>query len=308
MQTVISLQESIEKVAVYRNHLAIATATTVFLYRQSDQDMMLRYDEVTHFPSSLECRQLLLGAANLLLVQETTIESLSHNGGIPQQIWSFPAEVQTAKVTNGSAGAETLFIALKDGTISRLTIDQPFVETLWKIPTSPVTFEVNLTSSKMAIVGENGILYVYRTDTREMEFQEPGADSCAWNQYHAEMLAFSQGSLLKLKLGGQKVHARRTETPVNGVILGYAGSKIFYDTESRVVVVDVPHTMLIHQSVEGRNFKDAYEIASFGASDNDWRVGVNSTFGWNIFFQKKVFFDLFILSFSKLKRNVCLSK
>ncbi|OQV14600.1 Intraflagellar transport protein 122-like protein [Hypsibius exemplaris] len=270
-ESVIPIQDSVLHVAVYRNLLAVATVSTVTLFRQSDQDMMLRYEEVTFLRHAFTCRQLLLAAENVLLLRENSIEALS-TSGVSQHTWSFPTEIKAAKVVGGAAGAEVIYIATQDGTITRGIINEPFLEAMLKIPTIPVTFELNLTLLKIAIVGENGILYVYSTDSRELLFQEAGADSCAWNQYHPDMLAFSQGSLLKIKLGEQKVHARRTETPVNGTILGYAGSKVFYDTDSRVVVVDVPHTMLIHQSVEIRNFRDAYEIASFGASDNDWRT------------------------------------
>ena len=111
--------------------------------------------------------------------------------------------------------------------------------------------DVNLDHTKLAVVGENNVIYVYDTATKAMLYQEPGADSCAWNQHHADMIAFSLGSLLKIKLGGHKVHTRRTETPLSGKIIGYAGSKVFYETtEAKAVVVDVPHTMIIHQSTK----------------------------------------------------------
>lgn len=123
------------------------------------------------------------------------------------------------------------------------------------------------------MVCENTILYVYDLETKALLYQEVGADSCAWNLHHPHIIAYSMHSMLKIKLGEYKPHTRRMEAPLQGIVTGYAGNKVFYDTDGRVVVVEVPHAVLIHQSIEMDNFQDAYDIACFGTSDSDWKVG-----------------------------------
>ncbi|GAV02946.1 hypothetical protein RvY_13447 [Ramazzottius varieornatus] len=239
-ETTIAVGEAVHKIALYRSLMAVVVPNAVVIYRQNTQEMMLRYEEVTRMAFQRQCNVVLLAAQHVVMVHQAKIEAMNFQGAVTQVC---------VNVTGGSPGQESLCVALIDGAVIRLFLNQPFLHTLLKIPSVPIGLDVNLNHSKLAVVGENNVIYVYDLASKVMLYQEPGADSCAWNQYHPDMLAFSTGSLLKIKMRENKVHTRRTETPMNGKVIGYAGSKVFYETtEAKAVVVDVPHTMLIHQS------------------------------------------------------------
>jgi len=44
---------------------------------------------------------------------------------------------------------------------------------------------------KIAVIDDNSTLFVYNLKTNDLIFQEPNANSVAWNTFYEDMLAFS---------------------------------------------------------------------------------------------------------------------
>ncbi|XP_030657963.1 intraflagellar transport protein 122 homolog [Nomascus leucogenys] len=76
---------------------------------------------------------------------------------------------------------------------------------------------------KLAVVDENDTCLVYDIDTKELLFQEPNANSVAWNTQCEDMLCFSGGGYLNIKASTFPVHRQKLQ----GFVVGYNGSKIF---------------------------------------------------------------------------------
>ncbi|KAL4669900.1 hypothetical protein H8959_008454 [Pygathrix nigripes] len=76
---------------------------------------------------------------------------------------------------------------------------------------------------KLAVVDENDTCLVYDIDTKELLFQEPNANSVAWNTQCEDMLCFSGGGYLNIKASTFPVHWQKFQ----GFVVGYNGSKIF---------------------------------------------------------------------------------
>ncbi|XP_055337173.1 intraflagellar transport protein 122 homolog [Paramacrobiotus metropolitanus] len=270
-EVTIPVQDSIRKIAVYRNMLAVAVSDAVLVFRQNPHEMMLKYESLARIEQTIDCNQMLLAAQHLVLVNATSFQTLTFTGHI-EQTWMTGEEIRYIKVIGGRPGGEMVLLTLQNGNIAKSMLNVPFLHVIVKVPTVPVCADLNQNLSKLAVVGENSVLYVYDMESKRLLYQEPSADSCAWNLNHPDMIAYSMHSLLKIKLGEHKAHTRRMEAPLNGMVVGYAGSKVFYETDGKIVVVDVPHAMLIHQSMEAKNFKDAYDIACFGVSESDWKM------------------------------------
>uniref|UniRef100_A0A2K5N918 IFT122 second beta-propeller domain-containing protein n=1 Tax=Cercocebus atys TaxID=9531 RepID=A0A2K5N918_CERAT len=76
---------------------------------------------------------------------------------------------------------------------------------------------------KLTMVDENDTCLVYDIDTKELLFQEPNANSVAWNTRCEDMLCFSGGGYLNIKASTFPVHRQKLQ----GFVVGYSGSKIF---------------------------------------------------------------------------------
>ncbi|XP_063518689.1 intraflagellar transport protein 122 homolog isoform X5 [Pongo pygmaeus] len=76
---------------------------------------------------------------------------------------------------------------------------------------------------KLAMVDENDTCLVYDIDTKELLFQEPNANSVAWNTPCEDMLCFLGGGYLNIKASTFPVHQQKLQ----GFVVGYSGSKIF---------------------------------------------------------------------------------
>ncbi|XP_011857614.1 PREDICTED: intraflagellar transport protein 122 homolog [Mandrillus leucophaeus] len=76
---------------------------------------------------------------------------------------------------------------------------------------------------KLTMVHENDTCLVYDIDTKELLFQEPNANSVAWNTRCEDMLCFLGGGYLNIKASTFPVHQQKLQ----GFVVSYSGSKIF---------------------------------------------------------------------------------
>ena len=77
------------------------------------------------------CSLLVAASDRLILCQEKKLQLLDFDGRLARE-WVFDATVRYIKVTGGPAGGEGALIGLKDGTIVKIFVDQPFPVTVVK--------------------------------------------------------------------------------------------------------------------------------------------------------------------------------
>ncbi|KAL4670437.1 hypothetical protein H8957_016086, partial [Semnopithecus entellus] len=83
--------------------------------------------------------------------------------------------------------------------------------------------DMSASRKKLAVVDENDTCLVYDIDTKELLFQEPNANSVAWNTRCEDVLCFSGGGYLNIKASTFPVHRQKLQ----GFVVFYNGSKIF---------------------------------------------------------------------------------
>nr|XP_047929486.1 intraflagellar transport protein 122 homolog isoform X3 [Anser cygnoides] len=151
--------------------------------------------------------------------------------------------------------------------ILKIFVDNVFAIVLLKQSTAVRCLDMSASRNKLAVVDENDTCLVYDIHTKELLFQEPNANSVAWNTQCEDMLCFSGGGYLNIKASNFPVHQQKLQ----GFVVGYNGSKIFCLHVFSMSAVEVPQSAPMYQYLERKMFKEAYQIACLGVTDADWK-------------------------------------
>ncbi|XP_036036612.1 intraflagellar transport protein 122 homolog isoform X3 [Onychomys torridus] len=151
--------------------------------------------------------------------------------------------------------------------ILKIFVDNLFAIVLLKQATAVRCLDMSASRNKLAVVDENDTCLVYDIHTKELLFQEPNANSVAWNTQCEDMLCFSGGGYLNIKASTFPVHQQKLQ----GFVVGYNGSKIFCLHVFSMSAVEVPQSAPMYQYLDRKMFREAYQIACLGVTDTDWR-------------------------------------
>ncbi|PKU39300.1 hypothetical protein llap_10394 [Limosa lapponica baueri] len=197
---------------------------------------------------------------------EKRLQCLSFSG-VKEREWLMESLIRYIKVIGGPPGREGLLVGLKNGQILKIFVDNVFAIVLLKQSTAVRCLDMSASRNKLAVVDENDTCLVYDIHTKELLFQEPNANSVAWNTQCEDMLCFSGGGYLNIKASNFPVHQQKLQ----GFVVGYNGSKIFCLHVFSMSAVEVPQSAPMYQYLERKMFKEAYQIACLGVTDTDWR-------------------------------------
>uniref|UniRef100_A0A2K6V6F5 Intraflagellar transport protein 122 homolog n=1 Tax=Saimiri boliviensis boliviensis TaxID=39432 RepID=A0A2K6V6F5_SAIBB len=263
----IKCKELVKKIAIYRNRLAIQLPEKILiyeLYSEDSSDMHYRVKE--RIVKKFECNLLVVCANHIILCQEKRLQCLSFSG-LKEREWQMESLIRYIKVIGGPPGREGLLVGLKNGQILKIFVDNLFAIVLLKQATAVRCLDMSASRKKLAVVDENDTCLVYDIDTKELLFQEPNANSVAWNTQCEDMLCFSGGGYLNIKASTFPVHRQKLQ----GFVVGYNGSKIFCLHVFSISAVEVPQSAPMYQYLDRKMFKEAYQIACLGVTDTDWR-------------------------------------
>uniref|UniRef100_A0A667Z4S8 Intraflagellar transport protein 122 homolog n=1 Tax=Myripristis murdjan TaxID=586833 RepID=A0A667Z4S8_9TELE len=263
----IKCRELVKKIAIYRNRLAIQLPEKILIYElYSDDSSDMHYRIKEKICRKLECNLLVVCSQHIILCQEKRLQCLSFTS-VREKEWLMESLIRYIKVIGGPPGREGLLVGLKNGAILKIFVDNPFAITLLKLSTSVRCLDMSASRNKLAVVDEHNTLLVYDITSKELLFQEPNANSVAWNTQCEDMLCFSGSGYLNIKASDFPVHQQKLQ----GFVVGYNGSKIFCLHVYSMSAVEVPQSAPMYQYLEKRMFKEAYQIACLGVTDNDWR-------------------------------------
>ncbi|KAG2471028.1 IF122 protein, partial [Polypterus senegalus] len=185
--------------------------------------------------------------------------------------------------------------------ILKIFVDNPFAITLLKQVTSVRCLDMSASRNKLAVVDEHNTCLVYDIRTKELLFQEPNANSVAWNTQCEDMLCFSGSGYLNIKASNFPVHQQKLQ----GFVVGYNGSKIFCLHVYSMSAVEVPQSAPMYQYLEKKMFKEAYQIACLGVTDNDWRdLAMEALEGQDFETAKKAFIRVRDLRYLELINSI----
>ncbi|XP_009873538.1 PREDICTED: intraflagellar transport protein 122 homolog [Apaloderma vittatum] len=260
-------RELVKKIAIYKNRLAIQMPEKILIYKlYSDNSSDMYYRLKEKIVKKFECNLLVVCSEHIILCQEKRLQCLSFSG-IKEREWLMESLIRYIKVIGGPPGREGLLVGLKNGQILKIFVDNVFAIVLLKQSTAVRCLDMSASRNKLAVVDENDTCLVYDIHTKELLFQEPNANSVAWNTQCEDMLCFSGGGYLNIKASNFPVHQQKLQ----GFVVGYNGSKIFCLHVFSMSAVEVPQSAPMYQYLERKMFKEAYQIACLGVTDTDWR-------------------------------------
>uniref|UniRef100_A0A8I3QJR6 Intraflagellar transport protein 122 homolog n=2 Tax=Canis lupus familiaris TaxID=9615 RepID=A0A8I3QJR6_CANLF len=262
----IKCKELVKKIAIYKNRLAIQLPEKILIYElYSDDSSDMHYRVKEKIVKKFECNLLVVCADHIILCQEKRLQCLSFSG-VKEREWQMESLIRYIKVIGGPPGREGLLVGLKNGQILKIFVDNLFAIVLLKQATAVRCLDMSASRNKLAVVDENDTCLVYDIHTKELLFQEPNANSVAWNTQCEDMLCFSGGGYLNIKASTFPVHQQKLQ----GFVVGYNGSKIFCLHVFSMSAVEVPQSAPMYQYLDRKMFKEAYQIACLGVTDTDW--------------------------------------
>uniref|UniRef100_A0A2R9BH88 Intraflagellar transport protein 122 homolog n=1 Tax=Pan paniscus TaxID=9597 RepID=A0A2R9BH88_PANPA len=263
----IKCKELVKKIAIYRNRLAIQLPEKILIYELYSEDLSdMHYRVKEKIIKKFECNLLVVCANHIILCQEKRLQCLSFSG-VKEREWQMESLIRYIKVIGGPPGREGLLVGLKNGQILKIFVDNLFAIVLLKQATAVRCLDMSASRKKLAVVDENDTCLVYDIDTKELLFQEPNANSVAWNTQCEDMLCFSGGGYLNIKASTFPVHRQKLQ----GFVVGYNGSKIFCLHVFSISAVEVPQSAPMYHYLDRKLFKEAHQIACLGVTDTDWR-------------------------------------
>ncbi|XP_077181413.1 intraflagellar transport protein 122 homolog isoform X3 [Paroedura picta] len=297
----IKCRELVKKIAIYKNRLAIQLPEKIQIYElYSDDSSDMCYRVKEKIMKKFECNLLVVCSDHIILCQEKRLQCLSFSG-VKEREWLMESLIRYIKVIGGPPGREGLLVGLKNGQILKIFVDNPFVIVLLKQASAVRCLDMSASRNKLAVVDENDTCLVYDINTKELLFQEPNANSVAWNTQCEDMLCFSGGGYLNIKASSFPVHQQKLQ----GFVVGYNGSKIFCLHVFSMTAVEVPQSAPMYQYLERKMFKEAYQIACLGVTDADWKeLAMEALEGLEFETAKKAFTRVRDLRYLELISNI----
>ncbi|XP_047473268.1 intraflagellar transport protein 122 homolog [Penaeus chinensis] len=264
----IKCRDLVKKIAIYKHRLAVQLPERIIiyeLYSQEASDMHYRVREKIN--QRLDCNLLVVCTNHIVLCQEKRLQCLNFSG-IKEREWQMDSLIRYIKVVGGPANREGLLLGLKNGQVLKIFLDNAFPVSLLKVPAAIRCLDLSSSRNKLAVVDEHNTLLVYEVKTSELLFQEPNANSVAWNTSCEDMLCFSGNSTLNIKAANFPSHQQKLQ----GFVVGFSGSKIFCLHIYSMSTIEVPQSAPMYQYLDKKMYKEAYNIACLGVTDGDWEA------------------------------------
>jgi intraflagellar transport protein 122 len=264
----IRCKDYVKKIAVYRDRLAVQLPDKVLIYEVSHDDPLdMHYKNIERIKQKFVCSLLVVTTHHIILCQERKLQLYSFHGVLERE-WNLDALIRYIKVVGGAAQREGLLVGLKNGHVMKIFVDNSFPVTLIKQATAVRCLDLSCRRKKLAVVDETSNLLVYDLDTQGLLYQEPNANSVAWNTEMEDMLAYSGNNMLCIKTGQFPPHMQKLQ----GFVVGFKGSKIFCLHYISMQTIDVPQSASLYRYIEEKDFETAYRVACLGVTEADWRL------------------------------------
>jgi intraflagellar transport protein 122 len=187
----IKCKDLVKKLAVYKNKLAVQLPDKIVIYEiESNDPKDMNYKGKKNISKKIECSLFFITSEHLVMCQDKRLECLNLKGEKVRE-WLMEFQVRFMKVIGGSPGKEALLISLKSGHVYEIFVDSSFPVLLLKQPNAIRYVDISMHRQKIAVIDDNSTLFVYNLKTNDLIFQEPNANSVAWNTFYEDMLAFS---------------------------------------------------------------------------------------------------------------------
>ncbi|XP_045509536.1 intraflagellar transport protein 122 homolog [Colias croceus] len=261
----IKCHDKVQKIAIYKQKLAVQLPERVLIYEQTDTDGLM-YRVRDKLAQRAECSLLVATSQTLLLCQDTKLALL---GVQTPKTWEMPAPIRYVKVTT-LYFQEVLLLGLLNGQIYQVEVQTGNSKVLLHTPASVRCLDVNASRTRLAVVDEASVCRVYALPTGELLFTEENISSVSYNLWFDDLLCLSGGDLLSIKASNFPAATQ----PLNGSVVGFQGGRVFCLQSNSMQSINVPLSHAVHQYVQQKMFNEAYAVACLGVTALDWeRLG-----------------------------------
>jgi len=262
----IKCRDLVKKIAIYKDRMAVQLPNQINIYEIIQTDSgETKARKLQQIKDKFECNLLVVCSKNIILCQEKRLQCFSFNGAKDRE-WTMESLIRYIKVTGGPGGREGLLVGLRNGQILKIFVDNAFPIELIKQKTAVRCLDLSASRNKLAVVDENNHCLVYDLRTKDLLFQEPHANSVAWNTQNEEMLCFSGNGMLHIKAGVFLIHQQKLQ----GFVVGFQGSNIYCLHVYAMTAVEVPQSYSMYQFLKEKQFEEAYKVACLGVTEADW--------------------------------------
>ncbi|CAM43864.1 conserved hypothetical protein [Leishmania braziliensis MHOM/BR/75/M2904] len=267
---VIPCNEYIQKVATFRNRLAVQLQERIIVFELFyDDERNMRYQDIAQIRRRLECSLLCLTTKAIIVSKERRITMYDFQGNKRRE-WSMESAVQFVKVAGGMEGREILLVGLMGGQVMKVFVDNPFPTLLHKCNAPIKSADFSSSRSRLAVIDSTNTLHVLGLGPKnELLFSEDNVTAVAFNIDVEDILAFTTGdNTLHIKTGSLPAY----QQAVRGLVVGFKANHVFNLHYSNMMVIDVPHAHALYKYVEMHNLDRAYDVACLGVADCDWKM------------------------------------
>ncbi len=267
----IKCRDLVKKIAIYKHRLAVQLAERIVVYElYSGADPQsggnaggggssnMHYRVKEKINQKIECNLLVVCTNHLVLCQEKRLQCLNLRGNKERE-WIMESLIRYIKVVGGPPEREGLLLGLKNGQILKIFIDNPFPVNLLSINSAIRCLDLSAARRRIAIVDEHSTCQVYDLKSKELLYQEPNANSVAWNAQFEDMLCYSGNNTLSIKASDFPAHQQK----MMGFVVGFSGSKIFCLHVYSMTSIDVPLSAPMYQYLERKDLSLAYQVTIF---------------------------------------------
>uniref|UniRef100_A0A1A9X527 Intraflagellar transport protein 122 homolog n=1 Tax=Glossina brevipalpis TaxID=37001 RepID=A0A1A9X527_9MUSC len=264
----IKCRDLVQKIAIYKQRLAVQLPERVVLYElNSTSDEPMHYKVKEKIQKKFDCSLLVVCAFHIVLCHDQKLQCLDFSGTL-QREWLMDAFIRYIKVIGGPAGREGLMVGLKSGQVYRIFLDNALPVLITTAVSAVRCLDVNANRSKIAVVDDGGRLVVRDIINDSLLYQDSGVNSVTWNTHLSSMLCYTHTT------GGLTVRVGnlppRVPQHMLGVVVGLCGSTAFCLRGNIMHNVPLALGATMWQFVEAGLFEEAYQVACLGVTSADW--------------------------------------
>eukprot|EP00049_Salpingoeca_infusionum_P018533 m.357671 g.357671 ORF g.357671 m.357671 type:complete len:1216 (-) comp17897_c0_seq1:1469-5116(-) len=261
-------KQLVKKLAIYKDRLAMQLPNQVNVYEmKTGEDGKQKFRMLAKIRKAFQCNLLVVCTNHVIICFDKRIQSYTF-GGQKEREWSFDSSIRYIKVTGGPSGHEGLLLGQANGAIYKVFVDNAFPIELIKQATPVRCLDISASRQKLAVVDGSNTCFVYDIKTKRLLFQEPHANSIAWNSQNEDMLCFGGNGQLHIKAGDFPLHKQKQQ----GFVVGFSGSKIYSLHIVNMTAIDVPQSHTMQQYLKKGMYDEAYAVACLGVTEADWRT------------------------------------